>query len=615
MRGQFRLKRWVIPFSHDMLMVPLAWLGAFWLRFNMDWIPHGMLHEALLVLPLVLTTQALAFYFFGLYRGMWRFASMADLVRIVKAVLAGGLVALCLTFFFTRMSGLPRSVWPLYGLLLIMMLGGSRFFYRWLRDYRQLFGGSQRVLIVGAGQAGEMLVRELAREGARSHRPIVFVDDDPKKRGQDIHGIRVAGALKHIPKLVTQHNINLVVIAMAAVKSSVIREVVALCDAIPIECRTIPGLNDLMTGKARIQALRDISLEDLLGRDPVSLDWNTIADSISGKKVLISGGGGSIGSELCRQVAQFGPQSLIVLDCHEFNLYQIDRELNEAFPTIDLQCCLIDVVDQVAVEGCLQRYQPDMVFHAAAYKHVPLLESQLRVAIRNNVQGTRCMAEASVSANVKTFVLISTDKAVNPTNVMGASKRAAEVFCQNLNATTETNFMTVRFGNVLGSAGSVVPLFREQLAKGGPLTVTHREITRYFMTIPEAAQLILQATVIGEGGEIFVLDMGQPIKISDLAHQMIRLSGKKVGEDIEVIYTGLRPGEKLHEELFHEGETLTQTQHAKIHQAHTRKMPWPTLIELLDQLAISCTNADDTHTRHLLGQLVPEWGQTVTWTG
>jgi FlaA1/EpsC-like NDP-sugar epimerase len=362
-----------------------------------------------------------------------------------------------------------------------------------------------------------------------------------------------------------------------------------------------------MSGQVTLNQLREVSIDDLLGREPVALDWQAIESGLKGKKVLVTGAGGSIGAELCRQIARLQPARLILLDSGEFNLYSIEMELSKSFSRLRISRCLNDVVDRPAIEKVFAESRPEIVFHAAAYKHVPMLEDQVREAARNNVLGTRAMAEVADSFGCEAFVMISTDKAVNPASVMGTSKRAAEIFCQNLNKRSQTRFVTVRFGNVLGSAGSVVPLFKQQIESGGPITVTHREISRFFMTIPEACQLILQASVMGDGGEIFVLDMGEPIKIAYLAEQMIRLSGKVPGEDIDITYTGLRPGEKLYEELFHEKEALQSTHHEKILLARHREFDWQRLTDILDGMVIACNNCDETGLRSLLSELVPEW--------
>ena len=592
--------------AFDILMIPIAWFGAYWLRFNLGKIPADVLSQAAYTLLPVLVIQAVAFWSFGLYRGIWRFASLPDFERIIKAVIIGALVVLLL--LFVLQIKVPRSILPLYAWLLFSLLAGMRGLYRWLKDYRNVFTAGKRVLIVGAGEASELLLRELVRSNSDSnYRPVVLVDDNKERQGCEIHGVRVTGFLRDIPKLVKKHNIQLVIIAIPSAKAAVMRNIVALCEEAEVEFRTIPVLNDIISGRASIKILQDVSLEDLLGRDPVSLDWQHISSNMSDKRILVSGGGGSIGSELCRQIMQLAPAQLIILDNSEFNLYAIEGELRCKFPNVNLIACLLDINDIVAVNKIMREYQPQIIFHAAAYKHVPMLESQLRVAMHNNILGTYRLAKAAVDNGIETFIFISTDKAVNPANVMGASKRAAEVICQNYNSNGNTRFVTVRFGNVLGSAGSVVPLFQSQLARGADLTVTHPEVSRYFMTIPEACQLILQAAVMGKGGEIFVLDMGEPIKISFLAEQMIHLSGKKLGEDVNIVYTGLRPGEKLHEELFHEAEELIATEHEKILQAQYRPWDWPELMKVVTEIMHVCNTADNVKLQDLLLKLVPEY--------
>lgn len=601
------LRNRLIVIGHDLLMISIAWYGAFWLRFNLEHIPPVFLHEANFVLPWIILIQAVAYKAFGLYRGVWRFASLPDLMRIVKAVIvAAGCAALGL-FFYTRMQLIPRSIFPLYSFLLIGLLSGSRLTFRWLIDYSGLFSRAESVLIVGAGAASEAVIRELLRDPKQRYRPVVLVDDDASKKGQDIHGIRVRGDSKQIPKFAARFNIKLIILAIPSISAQRMREIVLLCEQAKVPYRTLPGLVEIAAGNISINQLREVSLEDLLGREQVTLEWEKISAEHTGKNILVTGGGGSIGAELCRQIAKLKPAALIIVEMNEYNLYSIDYELREQFPELTLFAYLTDILDVVALTKIMQQHQPDILFHAAAYKHVPLLEAQIRVAVRNNIIGTKTVADIAVANGVKKFVLISSDKAVNPTNIMGATKRAAEVLCQNYNAHSQTHFITVRFGNVLGSAGSVVPLFRKQLAAGGPLTVTHPEVIRFFMTIPEATLLILQATTMGKGGEIFVLDMGEPVKISYLAEQMIRLSGKQPGKDIEIIYTGLRPGEKLFEELFYESETLIKTAHHKILQAQYLTWDWQQLSEYLHTAAAACERNSLMELNGLLKKLVPEY--------
>lgn len=597
----------LLAVGHDLAMIPLAWIGAYWLRFNLGPIPEEELLFSLKSLAVLMVIQVAAFRYYGLYRGVWRFASVPDLIRIVKATLVGMAFTAVVVFLLTRMEGVPRSVFPLYGLLLVTFLGSSRLLVRWSKDHRLYPGGGCRVLIVGAGKAGEMLVRDLLRDQDKLYDPVGFVDDSSRKQGWEIHGVRVLGTCGEIVAAAEQLDVDLIVLALPSATSSQMRRLVMLCEKTGVPFRTLPPMDRLMSGHITLNQLREVSIDDLLGREPVALDWRTIKLELRGKRVLVSGAGGSIGSELCRQIAKLRPSHLILLDSGEFNLYSIELELTRDYPDLDISRCLNDVSDRPAIEMVFDRTRPEVVFHAAAYKHVPMLENQIREAVRNNVIGTRVIGGMADQFACESFVMISTDKAVNPANVMGASKRAAEIFCQNLDTQSKTRFVTVRFGNVLGSAGSVVPHFKNQIEAGGPVTVTHREITRYFMTIPEACQLILQAGVMGKGGEIFVLDMGEPVKIAYLAEQMIRLSGKIPGEDIEIVYTGLRPGEKLYEELFHESEALESTSHEKILLAQHRSVDKDWLSALLDELVLACTDYDEARLRKLVLDLVPEW--------
>lgn len=591
---------------YDIFIIPFAWFGAFWLRFNLDGIPHDALTVAFMAFPVVLVLQTGAYWSLGLYRGVWRFASLPDLVRIFKAVSIGVLGTLVVLFLVPRLQGFPRSVLPIYSMLLVLFLGGGRFFVRWLKEPRTRKRSGQSVLIVGTGEAAEGLVRDLLRDSQRNFKPVAFVDDRKNKQDQEIHGIRVVGVCNDIPVIVEKYDIELIIIALPHAKGREMRRIMELCQGTKCPVRTLPSTNDLVSGRVSLDLLREVSLEDLLGRDPVALDWTNIGKAIAQQVVLVTGGGGSIGSELCRQIARLNPRHLIVVERSEFNLFTLEQEFKERFPNLTLSYHLLDINDRIAIHEILFRHRPDIVFHAAAYKHVPLLESQPREAITNNILGTQTMAELSVMAKVRKFVLVSTDKAVNPTNVMGASKRASEMICHYYNDQGETRFITVRFGNVLGSAGSVVPIFRQQIENGGPVTVTHPEVMRYFMTIPEACQLILQALTIGVSGEIFVLDMGEPIKIQYLAEQMIRLAGKMVDEDIEIEYSGLRPGEKLFEELFHPDEALETTQHEKIFKAKARELEARSLTEILKGLEQAANVYDEPKLLSLLQKLIPE---------
>lgn len=601
-----RIRTKNLAFLHDLLVVPCAWVGAYWLRYNLMPIQGSMVSDALDSLLYVVLIQASAFWYFGLYRGVWRFASVPDLWRILQASVIGTISIVGVLFVATRLEGVPRSVPVLYALLLVLGLCGPRFFYRWLKDHRLRVRAGRRVLIVGAGRAGEMLARDLLRDSDSDYHIVGFVDDDPKKWSREIHGLRVLGGVDLLPDIVRRYQVEVVLLAVPSANAKEMRRLVQIAEQASLPIRTIPQLKQLMSGQVMAKELREVSIEDLLGRDPVSLDWDAIQCGLAGRNVLVTGGGGSIGSELCRQIVNMRPAKLIVIDHSEYNLYKIDSELTKMQGALEIVSLLCDVTDAIAVNHIMDQHRPNVVFHAAAYKHVPLLEGQVRQAVANNILGTKVIADAANAFKCGEFVLISTDKAVNPANIMGASKRIAEIYCQNLNLKSDTKYITVRFGNVLGSAGSVVPLFRKQIESGGPVTVTHPEITRYFMTIPEACQLIMQASVMGDGGEIFVLDMGEPIKIKFLAEQMILLSGKEPEKDIIIKYIGLRPGEKLYEELFHEKEKLSATHHSKILLAQHRQVEWQALIDILVKMQLSCDHFDEMTLMEQIKQLVPE---------
>lgn len=597
---------------YDICSIPVAWYAAFWLRFNMH--PYfGILTSthALFALNLLFIVQIGCYFYFKTYRGLWRFSSLSDVLRILKASVSAVFLVIPALYLTSILQHLPRAVFPLYCIILTTLLCGGRLLTRLHSDKYSREDSeteSKKVLIVGAGLAGESLVRDLKRHSY--YHVIGFLDDNSNKRGQEIHGVRVLGATHQIKQIVHEYDIDLVFIAMPSARSASMRRIISYCEATNVPVRTLPSLSALVSGKVSVDVLRCVHIEDLLGREQICLQWDKIAEGITKKRVLITGGGGSIGSELCRQVLALQPHSLAIVESSEFNLYQIEQELKQYFPDISVTISLASVTDPVAMEHLFASYQPNIVFHAAAYKHVPMLQNQVRTAVYNNVIGTEIVAKMSVAHHVEKFVLISTDKAVNPTNIMGTTKRVAEIYCQNLNSRSKTQFITVRFGNVLGSAGSVIPLFQKQLQMGGPLTVTHPDMQRYFMTIPEASQLILQAMANGIGGEIFVLDMGEPIKISYLAEQMIRLAGKEPGKDISIQYTGLRPGEKLYEELFHESEQLTMTEHEKLFKAKFRKIAWDDLVNTMYLLNQACIDYQTNELIVLLKSLVPEFQLT-----
>jgi FlaA1/EpsC-like NDP-sugar epimerase len=601
-----KLRLRTLVFIHDLLMVVLAWLGAYWLRFNLTLPPQQYVDSALSALPIVLIIQVIVFSRLGLYRGVWRFASLPDLIRITKAVILGVLLIAVTLHLYTRMLWVPRSVLPLYVMLLALLLSGPRMIYRMWKDRGVMLKEGQRALVVGAGRAAELLVRDLLRERGSQFYPVVLVDDDPGKKGSEIHGVRVRGGCERIPDLVKAFDVEVVLIALPSATDRQMQRIVGILSEADVPFLTLPSVQNMLSDQV-FGNLREVSIEDLLGRSPVTLQRTVVQETIAGARVLVTGGGGSIGSELCRQIASFAPAELTVYEQCEFNLYRIEQDIKRGWPNIRFRAVLGDVTDRIAVRHAMDDSSPDVIFHAAAYKHVPLLQGQIRQAIRNNVLGTRIMAEAALEWGVREFVLISTDKAVRPTNVMGATKRAAEKLVQGLNALGKTRFITVRFGNVLDSAGSVVPLFREQIQAGGPVTVTHPEVTRYFMTIPEACQLILQAASVGQGGEIFVLDMGEPILIRYLAEQMIRLSGKRVGQDVDIEFVGLRPGEKLTEELFLEAEKPMPTPHRKLLLARSVGQDLDQIGSMITRLEAEVDQFNEVELLSLLQKLVPEF--------
>ncbi|MDD2685706.1 MAG: nucleoside-diphosphate sugar epimerase/dehydratase [Gallionella sp.] len=601
--------RTVLAVLHDVFAASMAWTLAYLLRFNFD-LPDDFATELRHTLIWIVPLQLLIFLQFGLYRGVWRYASTADLRRIVLAVITAA-AAIPLMFWMLRLGMVvPRSVLIINPLLLILMMGGSRFVYRMWKEqglYGDIHLRGEPVLVLGAGDAAVSLAKELAKSG--EWRLVGFLDDSNERHGRTLNGVRVLGSLDELSRWVEKLGVQQAIIAMPSSSHQQRKRAIQLCNAAKVQALTVPSFEDLMSGKVSVSQLRQIELDDLLGRDPVQLDAEGLHDLLTGKVVMVTGAGGSIGSEMCRQIARFMPAKLVLFELSEYALYTIEQELRQTFPQLDFVCLVGDVRDAARVGEVLGIYQPSAVFHAAAYKHVPMMEQRNAwQAIRNNVLGTWTIARAAQQYGVNKFVMISTDKAVNPTNVMGASKRLAEMVCQALQASGQTRYVSVRFGNVLGSSGSVIPKFREQIAKGGPITVTHPEITRYFMSIPEAAQLVLQAGLMGEGGEIFVLDMGEPVKIVDLARDLIRLSGMSES-DIKIEFSGLRPGEKLYEELLADDENTLPTPHPKLRIAQARTTDAEWLSRLLIWTDASTMNDEDV--RAALKAWVPEYAPAI----
>ncbi len=594
-------------FVFDLCAVAGAWLAAYLIRFN-GYVPAEFWSGAVRALAWILPAYGLMFRVFGLYRGMWVFASLPDLMRIAKAVLAGAFAMMMVAVMVQPYPIIPRSVLVVSPLLLFLAMGGSRALYRASKEF-YLYGGlvaqGKPVVVLGAGNAGANLARELSRSS--EWRLVGLLDDDSAKQGREIYGYKVWGPISDLQQWAADMKVEHAIIAMPSASVDAQRRVATLCVRAGVRAMVLPALTTLSQGEAFLSRVRQIDLEDLLGREPVRIDMPHVEALLSGRVVMVTGAGGSIGSELCRQILRFEPAQLIAFDLSEYAMYRLTEELHERFPKLSVVPVIGDAKDSLLLDQVLSRYTPHILFHAAAYKHVPLMEElNAWQAVRNNVLGTYRVARAAIRHDVKHFVLISTDKAVNPTNVMGASKRLAEMACQALQQTsTRTQFETVRFGNVLGSAGSVIPKFQQQISKGGPVTVTHPEITRFFMTIPEASQLVLQASSMGQGGEIFILDMGEPVKIVDLARDLIRLYGFSE-EQIRIVFTGLRPGEKLYEELLADDEATTRTPHPKLRIAQARETPDNLLDELLPWL-MQHRVPSDQEVRRDLRRWVPEY--------
>jgi FlaA1/EpsC-like NDP-sugar epimerase len=598
--------RSLLAFAHDLVAACIAWIAAFLLRFNFE-VPPDFAQVLYATIGWVMIIDAVTFLSFRLYRGIWRYASIHDLKLLLAAV---GMAALALPTAMILVHPqliVPRSVYVLHPLLLAALMGGSRLAYRaWKDRHIGKLGAldGKPVVIFGAGVAAISLLKDLA--GSREWRIIGLLDDDANKVGRQILGATVLGRPDALPDVMARYGVGHAIIAMPSASHSVRRRIVEICQVAGVRVLTVPSFDDLMSGKVAVSAIRQVELDDLLGRDPVTLDSEGLADLLNAKTVLVTGAGGSIGSELCRQIVKFRPGRLVLFELSEFALYQIEQEFREQFPHTPIVCVVGDVKHELRVDSVIAMYRPRVIFHAAAYKHVPLMEfDNAWEAVRNNVEGTRVVGEAALRHGVEKFVLISTDKAVNPTNVMGASKRLAEMVCQALQIRGGTQFVLVRFGNVLGSTGSVIPKFRKQIAQGGPITVTHPEITRYFMSIPEAAQLVLQAGLMGKGGEIFVLDMGEAVRIVDLARDMIRLSGLSE-EEIKIVFTGLRPGEKLYEELLADGEATLPTHHPKLRITRPRAVPG-NLIQALDPLFSCAQQPSDSEVRAALLRWVTDY--------
>lgn len=577
-----------IAFCHDAIIIMVAWIIAFLIRFNFQ-IPTSFTQHIWRAAPIIFAIHCICFYLFGLYKGVWRFASLPDLKRIMRAVGLAALLSAAYALLVHPITIIPRSVLIVNPMLLILTMGGSRFLYRAWKE-RRLFNvvalQGKPVIVIGIEDASCNLIKELSKNP--EWQVVAMIDPSKKLIGREIMHIKIEGGLQDIPEIAARYNSKHCMIAMPSSRHEKRRLAMEAARKVDdMEVLTLPAMSDLISGRISLSQIRKIDVEDLLGRDVVQLDTHDLSSMLANKIVLVSGAAGSIGSELCRQILSFHPAQLICLDISEYALYTLQQEFNQWVTDTELVYLVADVKNEPRIQRILQSHQPDVVLHAGAYKHVPMMEHFNAVeALQNNAYGTYQIAAACQAAGVPTFVLVSTDKAVNPTNVMGASKRLAELICQGLQhkKNSHTRFITVRFGNVLGSSGSVIPKFREQIAHGGPITITHPEITRYFMSIPEAAQLVLQAATMGNGGEVFVLDMGTPVKIIDLARDMIKLSGLQP-QDIRIEFTGLRPGEKLYEELLADDENTLATSHEKLRIAQARSADTTWLTNVLEWLA------------------------------
>jgi FlaA1/EpsC-like NDP-sugar epimerase len=610
----------------DAVMVAIALLGAYALRFDFFSDPlflkgrfgPQMLHSLGIVVPL----KILIFGFFGLYRGMWRYTNLRDMRKLALAILVSSTFLVSYIVYSHHFVGFARSIYVIDALLTFALVGGVRIAVRVGFGYKLNKAGTiraknppvrlRRTVVIGAGYSGERLFRELQVDANNPYQIVAYLDDDPRKAGRSVHGVRIFGGVDRLRQVIRKCDAELLLIAISNIDGNALRRIVEACERTGLPFKKVPNAQSIIDGKVSIKELRDVDFSDLLGRPPVKLDNSAIARYVEDRTVLVSGAGGSIGSELVRQLIRFRPRQLVLIDCCEENLFNIQMELNNVHGFGSVVAVVARVQDEAIMKKLFAKYRPATVFHAAAYKHVPLMENNPWQAVDNNVVGSYTLMNCAHEAGVKRFVLVSTDKAVRPTNVMGATKRMTELVMHAIAEKSPTIFMAVRFGNVLGSSGSVVPIFRNQIARGGPVTVTHPEMTRYFMTIPEAAQLILQAGALGQGGEIFILKMGTPVKIADMARDLIRLSGKEPDSEIKIMYSGMRPGEKLYEELITEGEGIVETEHEKImvlraEDATAYSELRKSLPKSMDELGKVAASHDADAIKSLMGRFVPEY--------
>jgi FlaA1/EpsC-like NDP-sugar epimerase len=618
-----RLKTRTSQFLIDVGVLMLAFFLAMLVRFDWD-VPRVMFQRLIIVLPYVVLLQYAFLSGFGVTRFSWRYISLRDVVRIFVAIASAAVVLVIFRFLSPSLvDQLPPARYGIVPLgvllgdfvLAFIGLTGVRALRRMLGErvalkrHEREEQAREPTLLVGAGQGGVLVAQEIARRPDLGILPVAFVDDDPVKQGAVIQGIKVRGTTADLKRLAQRYNAKQALITISNAPGSSIRRITESCKSVGLTVKIVPGTYEIVGGRVNLSRIREVAIEDLLRRDPVRLDAESVAHVVRGQPVLITGAGGSIGSELCRQVAAYRPSRLVLVERAENNLFEIHSELCNRFVDVELVPCVADITDVPRITQVFRDYRPMIVFHAAAHKHVPMMEWNPAEAVKNNILGTQIVADLADGLAVERFVMISTDKAVNPTSVMGATKRAAELYVQALSVNSATHFSTVRFGNVLGSAGSVIPIFKRQIEEGGPITVTHPNMTRYFMTIPEAVQLVMQAAALSRGGETFILDMGQPVRILDLAHDLIRLSGLEPEKDIEIQFTGVRPGEKLFEELSMMSEGIERTKHPKIFTGTYASSHLPGLRAQLDTLSVLCRKSDPAALRQALVQLVPEYGQ------
>ena len=594
----------------DVISISVAYFAALWLRYDMHFgaIPTEYIDGYIKVMPIITAISVVVFFLMQLYHSIWVYVSIHEIARVIVSYAVLAIVS-CV-FIAVNFFNMPRSFYVIGTVFSMLCTIGIRFAYRFLRQFsKNLFakrGSVKNVMIIGAGQAGRTLINEIKTSKHLTDRVCCIIDDNPSKGGRFLEGVKIVGNREDIPEAAKKYRIDKIIYAIPDSSGQTRKEILHICSKTGCEVQVVPGIYQLMNGEVSVSKLRKVDIQDLLGRDPINVNIDEICGYIKDKVVMVTGGGGSIGSELCRQIAKSSPKTLIIFDIYENNAYDIQQELLRKYPELDLVTLIGSVRNTARLDYVLGKYHPDLVFHAAAHKHVPLMEDSPNEAVKNNVFGTYKMAMAAVKYGVKKFVLISTDKAVNPTNIMGASKRLCEMVVQMMNRKSSTEFVAVRFGNVLGSNGSVIPLFKKQIAEGGPVTVTHPDIIRYFMTIPEAVSLVLQAGYYAKGGEIFVLDMGEPMKIADMARNLIRLSGYEPDVDIKIVYTGLRPGEKLYEELLMKEEGLKKTENKMIYIGKPIEMDDEKFAEQLKRLE-EAYKVEALNMKDIVAEIVPTY--------